>query len=120
MPSSTDLKDKLHDWFMAPKTFPCFEPNSYIDFQQPKTDILRDVHLGVPQSPVVNGTQYLVKGSYEYYHYMQQDINDKGWGCAYRSLQTLCSFFQLNHLTNVCTLNLPIITPTSIATTSNA
>ena len=38
-----------------------------------------------------------VKGNYFYYHYNQQGFADKGWGCAYRSLQTLCSFFVLNH-----------------------
>ncbi|OAO13690.1 Ufm1-specific protease [Blastocystis sp. ATCC 50177/Nand II] len=38
-----------------------------------------------------------VKGHYLYYHYEQQGTHDKGWGCAYRSLQTLISFFVLNH-----------------------
>lgn len=39
----------------------------------------------------------LVDGLYGYYHYMQQGMRDKGWGCAYRSLQTLSSWLQLNH-----------------------
>lgn len=38
-----------------------------------------------------------VQGPYLYYHYEQQGTHDKGWGCAYRSLQTLISFFVLNH-----------------------
>ena len=25
-----------------------------------------------------------VKGTYEYHHYCQQGLNDRGWGCAYR------------------------------------
>ena len=25
---------------------------------------------------------------------MQDKINDSGWGCAYRSLQTICSWFR--------------------------
>jgi hypothetical protein len=29
----------------------------------------------------------------QYYHYRQDDIDDDGWGCAYRSLQTLISWF---------------------------
>lgn len=37
----------------------------------------------------------LVQGYYEYCHYMQDNFNDDGWGCAYRSLQTLCSWLQL-------------------------
>ena len=38
----------------------------------------------------------LVKGNYHYYHYNQDNFNDAGWGCAYRSLQTLFSWFILN------------------------
>ena len=38
----------------------------------------------------------LIKGDYLYYHYNQDNINDAGWGCAYRSLQTLFSWFTLN------------------------
>lgn len=38
-------------------------------------------------------------GSYEYYHYMQDGINDDGWGCAYRSMQTICSWLRLQHYT---------------------
>ena len=37
-----------------------------------------------------------IKGDYLYYHYNQDNINDAGWGCAYRSLQTLFSWFILN------------------------
>ena len=32
---------------------------------------------------------------------MQQRFDDKGWGCAYRSLQTLISWFKQNHFTEV-------------------
>ena len=34
------------------------------------------------------------KGEYVYYHYLQDSFNDKGWGCAYRSLMTILSFFK--------------------------
>ncbi len=40
----------------------------------------------------------LVRGYYEYCHYMQDRFNDDGWGCAYRSLQTLCSWMRLQGL----------------------
>lgn len=36
----------------------------------------------------------LVRGVYSYHHYMQDHIDDNGWGCAYRSLQTICSWFK--------------------------
>ncbi len=36
---------------------------------------------------------------YEYFHYGDQSFNDHGWGCAYRSLQTLLSWFSIqNHV----------------------
>ena len=38
----------------------------------------------------------MIRGDYHYYHYNQDNINDAGWGCAYRSLQTIVSWFILN------------------------
>jgi len=34
-----------------------------------------------------------VSGIYDYYHYTQDKFDDSGWGCAYRSLQTIQSWF---------------------------
>ena len=48
---------------------------------------------------VPNGKQTLVKGNYIYFHYMQDNFNDNGWGCAYRSFQTIFSWFKLNGYT---------------------
>lgn len=61
--------------------------------------ILRDVHLGLLASPRL-GSASLVRGHYEYYHYRQQGEQDEGWGCAYRSLQTLYSWFLLEGFTS--------------------
>jgi len=36
----------------------------------------------------------LVKGRYAYHHYMQDKFDDNGWGCAYRSLQSIISWFK--------------------------
>lgn len=48
----------------------------------------------------VNGTPSIVQGNYLYYHYTHGNTNDSGWGCAYRSLQTLFSWYKyvLPHL----------------------
>jgi Ufm1-specific protease 2 len=46
----------------------------------------------------MKGVKYLVKGSYDYHHYNQDDFNDEGWGCAYRSLQTLISYYKYQGL----------------------
>ena len=48
---------------------------------------------------VKGGEQTLVDGHYAYYHYMQDNFDDNQWGCAYRSLQTLCSWFILQGYT---------------------
>ena len=38
----------------------------------------------------------LVCGKYAYFHYVCDDFNDVGWGCGYRTLQTLCSWIYFN------------------------
>lgn len=43
----------------------------------------------------LGGEVYTVYGRYTYHHYMQDNFDDDKWGCAYRSLQTLISWF--NH-----------------------
>ncbi|KAM2939079.1 hypothetical protein FF1_038785 [Malus domestica] len=65
------------------------------------SSLLKDVHVGIPSSGVSGGSVSLVQGSYEYYHYLQDAFNDSGWGCAYRSLQTIISWFRLQHYTSV-------------------
>ncbi|CAK9872819.1 unnamed protein product [Sphagnum jensenii] len=50
---------------------------------------------------VAGGCQSLIAGSYEYYHYLQDRFDDNGWGCAYRSLQTIISWFRLQHYTSI-------------------
>ncbi|EPB76370.1 hypothetical protein ANCCEY_04531 [Ancylostoma ceylanicum] len=46
------------------------------------------------------GVVSTVKGDYNYYHYMQDGFDDAGWGCAYRSLQSIWSWFILNGFTD--------------------
>ena len=70
--------------------------NVEVLFSADAHQVLIDPHIGVPAprfdvaSPVA--TIHLVKGSYEYFHYGSGGFNDAGWGCAYRSLQTLISW----------------------------
>lgn len=59
--------------------------------------ILRDVHSGLIGS---SRSCSVVRGHYEYYHYRQQGEQDEGWGCAYRSLQTVYSWFLLEGFTS--------------------
>lgn len=75
--------------------------NSGIVSQQKGSALLRDVHTGIPSSGVIGGAVSLVQGSYEYHHYLQDGFNDSGWGCAYRSLQTIISWFRLQNYSSV-------------------
>ena len=52
---------------------------------------------------VRGGRQHVVQGGYEYHHYMQDHTDDNGWGCAYRSLQTIMSWFRLQGYTDAAT-----------------
>lgn len=61
---------------------------------------LVDPHAALGPSGVSGGSVHMVHGSYEYAHYMQDRFDDKGWGCAYRSLQTIHSWFRRQHYTS--------------------
>ena len=77
----------------------------------PIPGILRDVHLGLSPPALKNAQVALVQGTYEYFHYMQwtghgQDgyrkpYDDCGWGCAYRSLMSIISWFRLQGYTTL-------------------
>lgn len=56
----------------------------------------RNVHHAVlSRAPGGSRPISAVRGDYIYFHYLQDGVNDDGWGCAYRSLQTLYSWFLL-------------------------
>lgn len=52
--------------------------------------------MGINKKIEKNSSQGITKGVYEYYHYRHDGYSDEGWGCAYRSLQTLFSWFLMN------------------------
>lgn len=55
---------------------------------------IRNPHIHLNHPVLENSSLHLVRGTYSYHHYMQDRVNDNGWGCAYRSLQTICSWFR--------------------------
>ena len=57
--------------------------------------LLVNVHDGLAPSGVEGGKVSTVHGFYSYHHYMQDNFDDKGWGCAYRSLQTIISWLKM-------------------------
>uniref|UniRef100_A0A7N6AYB7 Ufm1-specific protease 2 n=1 Tax=Anabas testudineus TaxID=64144 RepID=A0A7N6AYB7_ANATE len=91
----TQRKD-LHQQFDLPEDRPYFRRANVYHFpNEPYKDgYLRNPHLVLTHPNLDNGKVYLVQGIYSYHHYMQDRMEDNGWGCAYRSLQTICSWFQ--------------------------
>eukprot|EP00794_Sanderia_malayensis_P018184 gene18184-19998_t len=59
--------------------------------------LLKDVHEGLT-CPGNNGHCLLIDGSYVYYHYKADRTDDVGWGCGYRTLQTMSSWLLQNCL----------------------
>ncbi|CAK7302895.1 Ufm1-specific protease 1 [Vulpes lagopus] len=53
---------------------------------------LKDVHLGLAPPDRGPARLALLSGHYLYYHYGCDGLDDRGWGCGYRTLQTLCSW----------------------------
>jgi len=104
-----DFRRRTHKLFLLPMTKPLLKSSFAFSFDQKDAGLkwgkLADVHVGLGSSGVAGGRQYLVQGSYLYYHYLQDNCNDKGWGCAYRSLQTIMSWFKLNYFPEA---NVPI------------
>ena len=87
---------KLHRKFLLPADRPYFRRLNKVVFEQdkPTSGPLTNVHEGLAPSGV-NGDVAIVHGNYAYHHYMQDKFDDDGWGCAYRSLQTLISWFRM-------------------------
>ncbi|XP_010545987.1 PREDICTED: probable Ufm1-specific protease [Tarenaya hassleriana] len=75
--------------------------DSRINLKRRGSTLLKDVHIGIPSSGVSGGVVSLIQGPYEYYHYLHDGFDDSGWGCAYRSLQTIISWFRLQHYTSI-------------------
>jgi hypothetical protein len=89
------MRETYHDRMYFTLSQPFCRTSNAIDFQiSTSNNLLKNVHTSCPPSKVKNGQTYLVNGNYDYHHYMQDNFNDSGWGCAYRSLQTLISFFR--------------------------
>lgn len=89
-------RKELHQHFELPEDKPYFRrANAYHFPNEPYKDgYLRNPHQVLTHPTLDNGKVYLVQGIYSYHHYMQDRMDDNGWGCAYRSLQTICSWFQ--------------------------
>jgi hypothetical protein len=57
-------------------------------------EAIRNLHK--PLEKEAGSDSAFVSGDYDYWHYLLDGFDDRGWGCAYRSMQTLVSWFILN------------------------
>ncbi|KAJ8028259.1 Ufm1-specific protease 2 [Holothuria leucospilota] len=96
------FRKELHVRHMLATDRPYFRRLNAFVFPQDRRDVyLTNTHEGLPPSGVEDGEVSIVQGTYSYHHYMQDQMNDNHWGCAYRSLQTLCSWFRHQGYTDV-------------------
>ncbi|XP_046978349.1 ufm1-specific protease 2 [Vanessa cardui] len=92
----------LHEQLCLPLDRPMFRRGNAFSNNLGK---LINTHEALPSPPVKPDTTVaLVRGRYTYHHYMQDNFNDDGWGCAYRSMQTIFSWFRFQGYT---TVNIP-------------
>lgn len=97
---SESYRKKLHKVLALDFSKPLFCRGNAIQFSsdlKPNDPLLRPHDaVTLPQGSTSFG---LVQGLYAYHHYMQDNFDDNGWGCAYRSLQTIFSWFRLQGYT---------------------
>ncbi|GFR16037.1 ufm1-specific protease 2 [Trichonephila clavata] len=94
-------RKELHKQLLLPMDRPFLKKLNSYDFSlTSSTGHLFNPHEGINTTGVTGGKRALVYGKYSYHHYMQDHMNDNGWGCAYRSLQTIISWFKYQGYTN--------------------
>lgn len=77
--------------------WPCFRRGNAYPFEKVTSNgLLINPHEAITTKvgTKADSKVAIVRGFYSYHHYMQDQFDDDGWGCAYRSLQTLCSWFR--------------------------
>ncbi|KAG9346619.1 hypothetical protein JZ751_006930 [Albula glossodonta] len=58
--------------------------------------LLRNAHVGLPNPGPDITKCSIVSGEYFYFHYGCDGQDDRGWGCGYRTLQTISSWLCLS------------------------
>lgn len=95
-----DVREELHSGLSLPMDRPYLRRGSALLFNTKTDNKLVSVHQDL-KSPPGDRLIATVSGRYTYYHYLQDGAQDNGWGCAYRSLQTIISWFNWQGYSNV-------------------
>ncbi|XP_015174913.1 PREDICTED: ufm1-specific protease 2 [Polistes dominula] len=92
---------QLHTTLALDLTRPYFRRTNSVQFSNDlqNNHLIINPHESIPS--IKDGKTSIVYGLYSYHHYMQNDFDDNGWGCAYRSLQTIVSWYRLQGYTNI-------------------
>ncbi|KAK0158922.1 hypothetical protein PV328_009859 [Microctonus aethiopoides] len=103
--SSEDMKryrKKLHKLLAFDLSRPCFKRGNAVKFARDykPNDLILQPHKAIKSTLAGQTHISIVDGLYAYHHYQQDSFNDSGWGCAYRSLQTIFSWFRLQGYTD--------------------
>ena len=98
--STMEYRKALHKALALDLTKPYFRRGNAIKFDIQANEILVNPHQALLHKGVT-GKLSIVDGLYSYHHYMQDNFDDNGWGCAYRSLQTIISWFRLQGYTEI-------------------
>lgn len=90
----SDYRSKMHELYSIPTDRPYLRKGNRLRLENMSdSNLLINPHIGLRRL-FEDGKVSLVDGDYHYHHYMQDGIDDNGWGCAYRSLQTIISWFR--------------------------
>ncbi|XP_077255806.1 UFM1 specific peptidase 2 isoform X2 [Temnothorax americanus] len=98
--NTMEYRKALHKALALDLTRPYFRRGNSIKFDTQANEVLINPHRALLYKGVA-GKLSIVDGLYSYHHYMQDNFDDNGWGCAYRSLQTIVSWYRLQGYSEV-------------------
>ncbi len=114
-PRLSQLRGEIHDVLFLAKQFPFFRVTNALPISKKQDQeilpVLSNLHWFCGRKSTITMpsklTLHLVKGHYHFYHYCMDEMKDNGWGCAYRSLQTVISFVKQSYLSSRNVLHIP-------------
>ncbi|XP_071561183.1 ufm1-specific protease 2-like isoform X2 [Temnothorax nylanderi] len=98
--NTMEYRKALHKALALDLTRPYFRRGNSVKFDTQANEILINPHRALLDKGGA-GKLSIVDGLYSYHHYMQDNFDDNGWGCAYRSLQTIISWYRLQGYSEV-------------------
>lgn len=94
-------QQRLKNWSTTKNFFPAPATCVARTGESWERHLVPNIHTDVARgSALAGGELCFTSGMYDYYHYSVDGFKDEGWGCAYRSLQTVLSWFQYEGLMN--------------------